>query len=337
VEGPLLNVKNLKTYFFTTAGVVRAVDDISFDLKKGEALGLAGESGCGKTTTAYSIMRLVPHPGKIVDGHIYFNGDDLVQKTEDEMRKIRWKKISIIFQGAMNALNPVFTVGDQIIEAIQLHEDVSKEEAEERASKLFEMVGLSPSRLFDYPHEFSGGMRQRAMIAMALACNPELVIADEPTTALDVSIQVQILNLLRDLKEQFDLSLIVITHDLSIIAELADRVAIMYAGKIVEISDVISMYHKPVHPYAFALIKSVPDIESAKTKKLYSIPGNPPNLINPPSGCRFHPRCPFAKPICKQEEPLIKEIDKGRLVACHFAEDIMSMEIEEIGEKFEGL
>ncbi len=331
----LLDVKNLKTYFYTTGGVVKAVDNVSFNLKKGEALGLAGESGCGKTTTAYSIMRLVPHPGRIVGGHIYFNGDDLVAKSEEEMRKIRWKKISIIFQGAMNALNPVFTVGDQIIEAILLHEDVSREEAEDRAAKLFEMVGLPPERLFDYPHEFSGGMRQRAMIAMALACNPELVIADEPTTALDVSIQVQILNLLRDLKERLNLSLIVITHDLSIIAELADRVAIMYAGKIMEISDVVSMYHKPINPYAFALIKSVPDIESAKTKKLYSIPGSPPNLIHPPSGCRFHPRCPFAKPICKEKEPPLREVDKGRLVACHFAEDLMSMEIDEIGKYYE--
>ncbi|MGQ4832482.1 MAG: ABC transporter ATP-binding protein [Candidatus Asgardarchaeia archaeon] len=331
----LLDIQNLKTYFYTTSGVVKAVDDVSFNLKKGEALGLAGESGCGKTTTAYSIMRLVPHPGKIVGGHIYFNGDDLVPKSEEEMRKIRWKKISIIFQGAMNALNPVFTVGDQIIEAILLHEDVSREEAEDRAAKLFEMVGLPPERLFDYPHEFSGGMRQRAMIAMALACNPELVIADEPTTALDVSIQVQILNLLRDLKERLNLSLIVITHDLSIIAELADRVAIMYAGKIVEISDVMTMYRKPTHPYAFALIKSVPDIESAKTKKLYSIPGNPPNLINPPKGCRFHPRCPFAKPICREKEPPLKEIEKGRFVACHFAEELASMEIDEMGKYYE--
>lgn len=331
----LLDIQNLKTYFYTTSGVVKAVDDVSFNLKKGEALGLAGESGCGKTTTAYSIMRLVPHPGKIVGGHIYFNGDDLVPKSEEEMRKIRWKKISIIFQGAMNALNPVFTVGDQIIEAILLHEDVSREEAEDRAAKLFEMVGLPPERLFDYPHEFSGGMRQRAMIAMALACSPELVIADEPTTALDVSIQVQILNLLRDLKERLNLSLIVITHDLSIIAELADRVAIMYAGKIVEISDVMTMYRKPTHPYAFALIKSVPDIESAKTKKLYSIPGNPPNLINPPKGCRFHPRCPFAKPICREKEPPLKEIEKGRFVACHFAEELASMEIDEMGKYYE--
>lgn len=318
---PLLDIQNLKTYFFTKAGAVKAVDDISFTLEEGESLGLAGESGCGKTTAAYSIMRLVPKPGKIVGGHIYFKGEDIVNVDEERMRKIRWKYISMVFQGAMNAFNPVFTVGEQIAEAILLHEDVSEEEAMERAAKLFEKVGLDPERVEHYPHEFSGGMRQRAMIAMALACNPELIIADEPTTALDVSIQVQVLDLLRTLKREMGLSMILITHDMAVIAETVDKVAIMYAGKIVEIGDVVTIFKKPFHPYTFGLINAIPSIEKARDKKLVSIPGYPPNLIEPPPGCRFHPRCPYAKPICKEKEPVPQVID-GHLVVCHFAEEL---------------
>ncbi|MGQ4913167.1 MAG: ABC transporter ATP-binding protein [Candidatus Asgardarchaeia archaeon] len=318
---PLLDVQNLKTYFFTKMGAVKAVDNVSFSLEKGESLGLAGESGCGKSTTAYSIMRLVPKPGKIVGGHIYYKDEDLVTVDEERMRQIRWKYISMIFQGAMNALNPVFTVGEQIAEAILLHEDVTEEEAMDRAAKLFEKVGLDPDRVNNYPHEFSGGMRQRAMIAMALACNPELVIADEPTTALDVSIQVQVLDLLRSLKQELGLSMILITHDMSVIAETVDKVAIMYAGKIVELGDVVTIFKHPLHPYSFGLINAIPSIEKARDKKLVSIPGYPPNLIDPPSGCRFHPRCPYAKPICKEKEPEPRIVN-DHVVACHFAEEM---------------
>ena len=320
----LIDIQNLRTYFFMERGQVKAVDDVSFNIKKGEAVGLAGESGCGKTTTAYSIMRLIPDPGRIVDGHIYFDGRELVQLDEEEMRKIRWKKISIIFQGAMNALNPVISIGDQICEAITLHEDVSKEEALERAEKLFGKVGLGPERINNYPFEFSGGMRQRAMISMALACNPDLIIADEPTTALDVSIQAQILDLIASLGKTLNTSLLLITHDLSVIAETCNRAAIMYAGRIVEDADVVSLFQHPVHPYTKGLIEAIPSMERGKSRMLFSIPGEPPDLINPPPGCRFHPRCPYAKGICSTEKPRPQEVI-GRMVECHFADEVKDL------------
>ena len=314
---PLLEVEGLRTYYFTRAGPVRAVDGVSFFVEKGEVFGLAGESGCGKTTAGLSILRLLPPYGRIVGGRIVFDGVDLLSIREPEFRrKYRWKRISMIFQGAMNALNPVFKVGDQIAEAIMLHEKVSKEEAMDKVRELFKKVGIEPSRVDNYPHEFSGGMRQRAMIAMALACNPELVIADEPTTALDVVIQGQILDLLRKLKEEYDLSVILITHDMSVIAELCNRVGIMYAGKLVECADVRTIFKEPSHPYTQGLISAIPSLTGPKVR-LKSIPGAPPDLLNPPRGCRFHPRCPYAIDKCRREEPEYVRMGKLHWVACH--------------------
>lgn len=315
---PLLRVENLKTYYKIMRGYVRAVDNVSFSVGEAEALGLAGESGCGKTTIALSILKILPPGGSIVDGHIYLKNTDIVRLDEQEVRQeIRWKKISIVFQGAMNALNPVYKISDQIVEAIRLHEpNVSKNEALERGKKLFELVGLEPSRIDNYPHEFSGGMKQRAMIAMALACNPELLIADEPGTALDVIVQAQVLKLLRELKEKLDLSMIVITHDLSIISETCEKIAIMYAGKMVELGNVLRVFKEPLHPYTQDLIGSFPNLKASRMKMI-AIPGFPPDLLAPPSGCRFHPRCKFAMDICKKEEPILEEVEKEHYVACH--------------------
>jgi len=316
---PILDIQDLVTYYTTLRGPVQAVDGVSFPVEKGEALGLAGESGCGKTTVALSILKILPSAGKILKGKILFKGEDLVKITENKMReKIRWKGISIVFQGAMNALNPVYKVGDQIIEAILTHEhDVEKDEARERTEKLFETVGLDPSRINNYPHEFSGGMRQRALIAMSLACNPTLLIADEPGTALDVIVQAQVLKLLKELKERLNLAVIVITHDLSIISETCEKSAIMYAGKLVEYGDIVSIYKEPLHPYTQGLLGAFPSITAARTR-MASIPGFPPDLLNPPSGCRFHPRCPYVMDVCKKEDPRLLETTKGKhSVACH--------------------
>ena len=319
---PLLDIRNLRMYYKTHKGLVKAVDDVSLTLEPGEAIGLAGESGCGKSSLAYSIMQLLPPAANIIGGNVFFKGDDLIRKTAREMRDIRWKNVAIVFQGAMNALNPVFKIGEQIAEAILMHENVTEEEALDRCAKLFEMVGLDPSRIHNYPHEFSGGMRQRAMIAMALACNPDLVIADEPTTALDVTIQAQILKLMQKLQKDLGLSLILITHDLSVIAETCDKTAIMYAGKIVELADVVSIFKDPIHPYATGLVGAIPSMVRAEKKSLSSIPGSPPDLIEPPSGCHFHPRCPYAQDICSREDPSFDEIEPDRFVACHFASQL---------------
>lgn len=315
---PLLEVQNLKTYFKIKRGLVRAVDDVSFELEEGEALGLAGESGCGKTTTALSILRILPSNGIIVEGQILFKGIDLVKLTDDEIRSnIRWKGISIVFQGAMNALNPVYKIRDQISEAIMLHEpDATKEEAYERVGKLFELVGIEPSRSVNFPHEFSGGMRQRSMIAMALSCNPALLIADEPGTALDVIVAAQVLKLMRELRQKLNLSMIMISHDLSIIAETCQKTAIMYGGKIVEYADVNTIFGEPMHPYTQGLIGAFPSIKAKKTR-LISIPGSPPDLLSPPPACRFHPRCAYAMDICKKVEPKFAEIRKKHYVMCH--------------------
>jgi len=315
----LLEVDSLKTYFDTLRGPVKAVDDVSFQVEKGESMGLAGESGCGKTTVALSILRILPSNGKTLSGKILFKDVNLIELGDDEIReKVRWRGISLVFQGAMNALNPVYKVKDQIFEAIKLHEpNVSKDDAMERISKLFEMVGLEPSRIGNYPHEFSGGMKQRAVIAMALACNPDLLIADEPATALDVIVQAQVLKLIRELKQKLNLSMILITHDLSIIADTCDKVAIMYAGKIVEYGDVHVMFHEPLHPYAQGLMHAFPDISAPRTSMI-SLPGFPPDLLSPPSGCRFHPRCSYAMEICKEKEPATFDVGKKHhRVACH--------------------
>jgi len=315
---PLLDVQDLKTYYTTLRGAVRAVEGVSFQVEKGEALGLAGESGCGKTTVALSLLRLLPRAGKIVEGKVLFDNADIVNLTEDEMRKnVRWKRMAIVFQGAMNALNPVFRIGDQIIEAIVTHEpEVSKKDANERTLKLLQMVGIDSSRATHYPHEFSGGMRQRALIAMSLACNPDLLIADEPGTALDVIVQAQVLKLLRELKAKLNLAMILITHDLSIIAETCEKTAIMYAGGIAEYGNVVGVFKQPLHPYTQGLMAAFPSIKAARTK-MASIPGQPPDLFNPPSGCRFHPRCPYAMEVCKKKMPELKEVSKDHFAACY--------------------
>jgi len=304
-------------------GVVKAVDDVSFKIPTGKVVGLAGESGSGKTTIAMSIMRLLPSNGKIVDGEIILDDEiDLTKVDERYMReKIRWKKIAIIFQGAMNALNPVLNVGDQIVEAILAHENVSREEEWQRTKQLFEEVGLDPDRIRHYPHEFSGGMRQRVMIAMALACNPSLVIADEPTTALDVTIQAEIIDLLLDLQKAYNLSVLLISHDLSVMAQMSHHIAILYGGKLMEYGDAVSIFKKPRHPYTQGLISSLPSVSrTKKERKLVAIPGSPPDLLNPPAGCPFNPRCPIAKDICYKEMPTLEKVD-GSYVACHFVDE----------------
>jgi peptide/nickel transport system ATP-binding protein len=313
----LLRVENLKTYFEILRGQVKAVDDVSFKVNKGEAFGLAGESGCGKTTTALSILRLLPRNGKVVGGKITFEDKDLLKIGEEEMRKsIRWKKMSVIFQGAMNSLNPIKNVGDQIAEAILLHEDVTKKEALERARKLLILVGIGAERVERYPHELSGGMKQRSIIAMSLACNPNLIIADEPTTALDVIVEAQVLQVMKELQRKLDISMIVISHDLSMIADTCEKIAIMYAGKIVEQGDITQVYKEPLHPYTEKLIGAFPNIVGPK-RELSTIPGFPPDLLNPPPGCRFHPRCPYAMEVCRKQEPKTVNSHQEHSVACH--------------------
>jgi len=279
----ILEVSNLKTYFEIKEGIVKAVDGVNFKLKKGESLGLVGESGCGKTTTALSIIKLLTDNGFVEDGQIIFKGKDISKLTEEEMLSTRWKDISMIFQGSMNALNPVMKVSKQIIESIQLHENVSEKEARERVKELFELVNIDVGLMDSYPHEFSGGMRQRAIIAMALACNPSLIIGDEPTTALDVMVQAQIIDLINDLRKKLEMSMIIITHDLSIITETCDKIAVMYAGKIAEIGTVDDIVFNYKHPYTEKLIKAFPNIYGER-KMVESIPGVPPNLLNPPKG-----------------------------------------------------
>lgn len=315
---PLLEVRNLKMYYETLRGHVKAVDDVTFEVGKRESLGLAGESGCGKTSAALAILRLLPRNAKILSGSINLDGIDIVKASNKELRKkIRWKKISMIFQGAMNALHPIYNIGHQITEAILAHEEVDKKEAMERASMLLELVGIEASKINRYPHELSGGMKQRVVTAMALACNPVLVIADEPTTALDVIVQAQVLKVIKQLQAKLDLSWILITHDLSLIAETCHKAAIMYAGKIVEYGDVVTIFKEPVHPYTEKLITAFPSIVGSR-RELSSIHGFPPDLLKPPQGCRFHPRCSYAMEICKTKEPPLEEkAGKAHLVACH--------------------
>ncbi len=314
---PLLVVEHLTTRFRMAGGSIKAVDDVSFTLNDGEALGIAGESGCGKTTTALSLVRLLPANGRIgKDSSVRLFGIDLAKKSEDALRRYRWREISIIFQGAMNALNPVRRINEQIAEPIELRLKVDKAAALKRAGELLELVGIPARRGHAYPHELSGGMRQRAMIAMALSCDPAIVIGDEPTTALDVMVQAQILELLERLRSELGLSLILITHDLSVIAETCDRVMVMYAGKVAEEGTVDVIFRRPRHPYTQKLIGAFPNIH-ADRRTLDVIPGSPPDLRNPPPGCRFHPRCPFAMAVCSVEVPPEVTFGDGVRVACH--------------------
>jgi len=313
----LLEIKDLKVHYQTLRGYVKAVDGVDLKQSRAETLGLVGESACGKTTTAFSLLRLLPPQGRIVAGEIFLEGDDILKKTSSEMREIRWKRISMIFQNAMNALNPVLRIRDQIIEPILTHEKVGKVEAVKRVEELMEMVRMDRSNLDSYPHELSGGMRQRSVIAMALANRPQLIIADEPTSALDVVVQAQILQLLKDLQAKMSLSMILITHDLSIVAETCNNIAVMYAGKIVESADAYTILRRAEHPYTKAMVEAFPSLDRPREERLTSIKGTPPELINPPSGCRFHPRCPYAKEICKIKEPEVIGVGADHTVACH--------------------
>ncbi len=314
----LLKVDGLKTYYYTIDGVVPAVDDVSFEINEGETLGIVGESGSGKSVTALSVMRLVPHPpGRIIGGSINFAGEDLLNKSEYEMRKIRGNKISMIFQDPMTSLNPLFTIGNQIVEAIVTHQDVSKKEAMDRAIEMLKLVGIpSPEkRVNEYPQRLSGGMRQRAMIAMALSCRPDLLIADEPTTALDVTIQAQILELISDIKQEMNMSVMIITHDLGVVAEVADRVTVMYAGRVMESGSVKEVFARPLHPYTQGLLDSIPRIDS-NGDRLTSIDGMLPTVTEDFKGCRFKDRCTQANRLCFEQEPKMTEVE-GRRVCCH--------------------
>jgi oligopeptide transport system ATP-binding protein len=316
---PLLEVKNLETHFFTDAGLVRAVNGISYDLHEGETLGLVGESGCGKSVSALSMIRLVPNPpGKIVGGEIFFEGRDLLKVSDEEIRRVRGNKIAMIFQEPMSSLNPVLTIGKQIGEPLVIHKSASKEEAARESIRLLEKVQIpaGQTRVKAYPHVFSGGMRQRAMIAMGLGCNPRIIIADEPTTALDVTIQAQILELLKSLTRDFNMSLIIITHNLGVVARYADRVNVMYAGRIVEKGTANDIYDDPKHPYTIGLMESVPQLDQDIKKKLVPIQGQPPDLSDLPKGCAFSPRCTHAIERCSEETPELVSVGEKHEKAC---------------------
>lgn len=314
----LLEVKDLKTYFYTEEGIVRAVDGVSFTLEKGEVFGLVGETGCGKTVTALSIMRLVPEPGRIVGGNVIFKGEDLLKKKEEDMRRIRGKDIAMIFQDPLSSLNPVYTIGNQISEVFKIHQGLNKKDSLKKTIEMLKRVNIPfPEKVVNqYPHELSGGMRQRCMIAMALSCNPELLIADEPTTALDVTIQAQIIELLKKLIKDFHSSVLLISHNLGLISEICDKVAVMYAGTIVEFSSIETIFQNAKHPYTMALIEAIPKMDK-RTKWLKAIDGAVPDMLNPPDGCKFHPRCPKAFSVCSKEVPEEIEVENGHKVTCH--------------------
>ena len=317
--GSLLEIRNLTTRFYTQDGVVNAVNGISYNLEEGELLGVVGESGCGKSVSMLSVMRLIPDPpGKIVDGEIVFYGKNLLELSHDEMRRVRGAEMAMIFQDPMTFLNPVLTVGFQIMEALKLHQGMDEQQARERSAELLDLVGLprAAERLDDYPHQFSGGMRQRAMIAMALSCSPLMLIADEPTTALDVTIQAQIVDLVKRLQEELGMAVIWITHDLGVVARLAQRVIVMYAGYIIEDAKIVDLYGSPRHPYTIGLLGSLPRLDAAPGSKLFSIPGQPPDLIALPQGCPFAPRCGFATERCLQENPHLEQVGVEHRVAC---------------------
>lgn len=311
----LIDVQDLEIHFFTFRGAARAVDGVSFQVEKNQTLGLIGESGCGKTTMAMALMRFVKPPGRIVGGKILFDGSDIVSMNDEEIRQLRGKDIAIVRQEAQNALNPVMTIGRQITELILEHEPVTKKAALARAQNQLNLVGISDKRIDSYPHEFSGGMKQRVMVAIATACNPKLLILDEPTTGLDVIVQRQILSLLNDLKRKLHLTSVFISHDLSVVAETCDRVAVMYAGKLMEEANAVDLYQRPMHPYSQALTGAYPSLKGEK-QQLKSIPGSPPRLVDPPAGCRFEPRCSHAMAMCASKAPQVK-VREGHRVACH--------------------
>ncbi|HLG11177.1 MAG TPA: ABC transporter ATP-binding protein [Dehalococcoidia bacterium] len=316
---PLLQVKDLRTYFYTEEGLVKAVDGVTFDVQEGETLALVGESGCGKSVSALSLLKLLPiPPARIVSGEVLFEGDDLMKLNEDELRKIRGNRIAMVFQEPMTSLNPVLTIGKQLTEALELHLKLDKNAANARAVQLLEMVGVAEAgrRITDYPHQFSGGMRQRVMIAMAMACNPKLLIADEPTTALDVTIQAQVLEVMARLSKEFGTAVIIITHNLGVVARYADRVNVMYAGKIIETSTAEKVYADPRHPYTLGLLRSVPRLDLAMGEKLIPIEGLPPDLGHLPEGCSFYPRCTFRIDKCKEEYPPLALVAENHYAAC---------------------
>ncbi|NQV06853.1 ABC transporter ATP-binding protein, partial [bacterium] len=318
----LLEVNDLRTYFTTEEGIVRAVDGVSFSIAKGERFGVVGESGCGKSVTALSIMRLIERPaGEIVTGEIKLEGRDLLQISEDDMRSVRGGQIAMIFQDPMTALNPVYNIGNQLIETITLHQDVGKSEAAEIAMQALDDVHIPNPRVLmeDFPHQLSGGMRQRVMIAMGLSCNPQLLIADEPTTALDVTTQAQIMDLMFALSEERNTSVLLITHDLGVVAGFCDRIQVMYGGRMAERGTADEIFDNTLHPYTAGLLGSMARLDEVKSERLYSIAGAPPSLIHPPSGCRFRPRCAFAQQKCAEETPRAKDSGGGHLVACHFS------------------
>ncbi|MCD6509347.1 MAG: ABC transporter ATP-binding protein [Thermoprotei archaeon] len=314
----ILRIEGLCVYFYTYAGVVRAVEDLNLTIYRGETFALVGETGCGKSVTMRAVLRLVPPPGRIVKGRIIFDGVDLLKLPEKEMRKIRGSKISMVFQDPNTALDPLYTAGYQTTETILAHRKVSKKSAWQRALELFKVVEIPEPkrRLRAYPHELSGGMKQRVVTSIALSLNPKLLIADEPTTALDVTIQAQILELLRDLQRKYGVTLVMITHNMGVVADMADRVAVMYAGSVVEVADVYELFGNPLHPYTKGLLRAIPSLTS-RNERLQSIPGTVPNMIRPPPGCKFHPRCEYAMDVCKRERPRMIDMGKGHLVACH--------------------
>jgi peptide/nickel transport system ATP-binding protein len=322
---PLLKVRDLEVEYRTRRGAVKAVDQVSFDIFPNEVFGLAGESGCGKSTIAHAVTRILKPPAYITGGKILCNGADILALDDENLRGFRWEHMSIVFQSAMNALNPIITVGEQIIDAIQAHKNVTKRDARKRALELLDIVGIESSRIDSYPHQLSGGMRQRAVIAIALALKPELIIMDEPTTALDVVVQKQIMQEIRDLKREFGFSILFITHDLSLLVEFSDRIGIMYAGEMVEVSPAHEIFQNPRHPYTYKLMNSFPTITGAR-QELIGIPGAPPDLINPPGGCRFHPRCEYAiAGVCDHIRPQLKEYTPRHQTACHLLDQEISL------------
>ncbi|HJS71977.1 MAG TPA: ABC transporter ATP-binding protein [Acidimicrobiia bacterium] len=328
-DKPLLEIDDLVMHYKIKSGEVMAVDNVGFTIHQGEAVGLVGESGCGKTSTALALLRLLPANAEYISGEIRLNGEDLLQLNDDEMRQRRWKDIAMVFQGAMNSWNPVYRVGDQIREVLDTHfrGEMDIDEQNEHIKTLFAAVGLPPEMADRFPHEFSGGMRQRAVIAMALACSPELIIADEPTTALDVIVQDQILKELKRIQAELGMSILYISHDIAVIAEVTDSLGVMYAGKLVEYGPTSEVFAKPRHPYAYLLLRSTPSITGPR-RQLAPLEGEPPDLVNPPSGCRFHPRCPFATEQCVVEEPPLEEISGGHRVACWNYEQVPELDVE---------